>query len=104
MNIFNRADKQREKQRQLQILLEDQIVQAEQVKNFFSTDLGKYIESKIETDIHSLKNKLVYAQAEEVYLLQDEFKMLNRIKLYFASAIMSGNNALQALNIRDIDE
>lgn len=103
MNIFNRRDKQAEKALAIRLAIEDQIVEGQQVKNFFDTDLGKYIERKIEDDVQAVKNKLVYAEIEEVPKLQVEYKMLNRIKLYFAMAITAGNNAEQALDLRQED-
>ena len=101
MNIFNLRNKQQEKALQLQMKLEEQIIESEQVKNFFSTDLGKYIEKKIEEDVQAVKNKLAFAELDRVTKLQTEYQMLNRIKLYFATAITNGNNALQALDLSE---
>ncbi len=106
-NIFRMQERRDEAARKLQAQLEDQIIQAQQVRNFFETDLGLYISSKIDSDIQNVKNNLVAIDAYDqkaVLGLQMEFKMLNRIKLYFAQALLAGQNAEQAVGLREPNE
>ena len=107
MNIMQKYKiKQEERARKQQEALEDQIVLAQQVRNFFETDLGRYLEEKMDTDIKNIKDKLVIAQPEDVFLLQEEFRVINKIKGYLAQAILAGNNAEKALqlNANDFEE
>jgi hypothetical protein len=96
--------KQADRNQKLLEELEDQVLDAELVRNFFRGELGQLIERNIEKDIQEVKAKFLTVDAndaKQVLSLQMEYKMLNRIKVYFAKALVTGNNALQALNIRN---
>ena len=103
--MFSYFEKKRlDRDRKIKEDLEDKIIQGEQVRNFFATDLGKYIEKNIEIDIANIKQKLTQVDPElylKIIELQTEYKVLNRVKLYFAKAIIDCDNALQALDLEN---
>lgn len=96
--------RQAEKARLHREALEDQVVQAEQVRNFFATDIGQYILKKMDEDIATVKSKLVrvdHRDANAVQDLQVEFQVINKVKLYLGKAILAGEQAERALNLKE---
>jgi len=91
-----------EKERKIREKLEEQIIRSEQVRNFFSTDTGKYLEARIAQDIQSVKDRLVkvdHRDSNAIQDLQNEYLAINKIKFYFAQALLDGSNAEKALNL-----
>jgi len=101
--FFDSKKKQEEREHKLRMQLEEQIVLAEQVRNFFETDLGKYLEAKMDEDRQNVKNQIVKVDptdSKQIQKLQNDFAVVNRISLYFAQAILAGNQAEKALNLQ----
>jgi hypothetical protein len=102
--MFNLKKRQEERDLKLRLQLEDQIVLAEQVRNFFATDVGKYLQQKMDEDKQSAKNQLMKVDPFDTKMIQkyqNDFTLINRITLYFGQALIAGTSAEKALNLQN---
>lgn len=108
-NINNIFKSNEERIQEQIVALEDRIILAEQVRNFFETDTGKYLEKCMEADIEDIKTKLLSIEPEnekEIQKLQNKFNVINKVRVYFGRAILAGNDAEKILlkQHQDLDE
>ncbi len=107
MSLFDYKKKQDEKERLILMKHEEDIILAEQIRNFFSTDIGKYLQEQMDNDQAAIKNRIIVANAydnEEIQTLQNEYQVITKIKNYFGKALLNGNSAEKALNLRRNEE
>lgn len=105
--MFRFKERQEEKARSLQEKLEDEIILAEQVRNFFATDVGKYIQTKMDEDQQRVKNALVKVDADDIKAirkLQMEYETVGKVKIYIGNALIAGNNAEKTLGLNKYED
>lgn len=90
------------REQKLREQLEEQIILAEQVRNFFTTDVGKFIEEKMAEDQQTIKNKLILVDSDDmkqIKKLQNSYEVISKIKYYLGHALIAGESAEKALNL-----
>jgi hypothetical protein len=102
-----KTQRKEERERKLREQLEEQIICAEQVRNFFETDLGKYLEAKMAEDQQTIKNKLItvdFDDEKQIRKLQNSYEVIAKIKFYLGHALLTGDSAEKALNLHQFND
>ena len=83
--------------------LEDDIYLADEIRKFFNSDIGKYLQQRINKDLASIENDLLKVDPynpHEIVKLQNLHVSIASIKEYFASAMRKGDQALDEIDLK----